>query len=197
MNLDWKKTNGLIPTIIQDSSTGEVYMLGYMNEESLKKTEETGYVWFYSRSKARLWQKGETSGNTLVVKEISADCDNDSLLILVEPGGPVCHTGKASCFGVTYKNIFANLYKVLESRKNEMPKDSYTTSLLSEGNSKICAKIDEEAAEVINAAQNETKQRLIEESMDLIYHLFVLCVGNKVQIKDIEFEAEKRNSKAR
>lgn len=194
MKIDWEKMNNLIPAIIQDYATGQVYMLGYMSQESLNKTEETGYVWFYSRSKDRLWQKGETSGNTLNVKDISTDCDGDALLILVEPNGPVCHEGTDSCFKSTYKNAFANLYRVLESRKKEMPEGSYTASLLQEGTDKICAKIDEEAAEVINAAKNETKQRLVEESIDLIYHLVVLCVSQDITNINLDSEMQKRAS---
>lgn len=194
MKIDWQKMNNLVPAVIQDYVTGQVYMLGYMNQESLNKTEETGFVWFYSRSKDRLWQKGETSGNTLKVKDISTDCDQDALLILVEPSGPVCHEGTDSCFKSSYHNAFANLYRVLESRKKEMPQDSYTSHLLQEGTDKICAKIDEESAEVINAAKNETKQRLIEESIDLIYHLFVLCVSQDIAQSDLEEESLRRSS---
>ncbi len=194
--VNWQKMNNLVPAIIQDASGLRVLMLGYMNQESLKKTLEDGKVWFYSRSKQRLWQKGEKSGNFLRVRNIYLDCDQDTLLITVKPEGSVCHTGKQDCFGIGDKwfglEAFVALFALIEQRKKLMPKGSYTTSLFAEGLNKICAKIDEEAGEVIGAASKETKQRLISESVDLIYHLFVACVEKNVDLKEIIAEINRR-----
>jgi phosphoribosyl-ATP pyrophosphohydrolase/phosphoribosyl-AMP cyclohydrolase len=194
--VDWKKMNNLIPAIIQDSNGLRVLMLGYMNEESLKKTLEDERVWFYSRSKKRLWMKGETSGNFLTVKNIYLDCDRDTLLITVKPEGPVCHTGEKDCFGIGEKwfglEAFASLFELIEKRKKLMPEGSYTTSLFKEGLNKICAKIGEESGEVIKAATKETKQRLVSESVDLMYHLFVLLVERDLSLKQLLKEIIRR-----
>lgn len=193
--LDFKKMNGLIPAVIQDSETLEVLMLGFMNEEALDKTITEGLVTFYSRSKRRLWQKGESSGNTLSVVEIRRDCDSDSLLILAKPAGSTCHTGEVSCFG---KGAFglAKLFKLIEKRKQEMPEGSYTKSLIASGLEAILAKVEEESAEVLQAARSEGKQRLIEESCDLLYHMFVLLVAEGVDISDLEEEIGKRHEQS-
>lgn len=195
--VDWKKMNNLIPAIIQDANGLRVLMLGYMNEESLKKTLEDGKVWFYSRSRQRLWQKGEKSGNFLKVESIFLDCDGDALLITVRPAGPVCHTGEKDCFGIGEKwfNIeaFAALFSLIEKRKELMPEGSYTTSLFKEGMNKICTKIGEESGEVIKAATKETKGRLVSESVDLMYHLFVACVERDIKMEEIISEIMKRN----
>jgi phosphoribosyl-ATP pyrophosphohydrolase/phosphoribosyl-AMP cyclohydrolase len=191
--LDWKKGNGLIPAIIQDGETGLVLMLGYMNEEALERTIESRKVWFYSRSKRRLWMKGETSGNTLELVDMRADCDHDTLLIKALPKGPTCHTGSVSCFGGTdTQEIFSELYTVLQDRKQTMPDGSYTTALLKEGLRKICAKVDEESGEVIHAAKHESKKRMIEESVDLLYHLFVLLVHKEVRFSELAGEVRRR-----
>lgn len=194
--VNWKKMNNLIPAIIQDSNGLRVLMLGYMNEESLKKTLKDKKVWFYSRSRQRLWQKGEKSGNLLKVENIFIDCDNDTLLITVKPAGPVCHTGEKDCFGIGDKwfglEAFAALFELIEKRKKLMPECSYTTSLFKEGLNKICAKIGEESGEVIKAATKETKGRLVSESVDLMYHLFVACVQRDVGIEEIFSEMRKR-----
>ena len=191
--LDWKKGNGLIPAIIQDAETGLVLMLGYMNEEALQRTIESRRVWFYSRSKRRLWMKGETSGNTLELVDMRADCDHDTLLVKALPNGPTCHTGSASCFGATdIQEIFSELYTVLQDRKKTMPEGSYTTALLKEGVHKICAKVDEESGEVIHAAKHESKKRMIEESVDLLYHLFVLLVHKEVRFSELLGEVRRR-----
>ena len=193
VDIDWKKGDGLIPAVVQDTDTGAVLMLGYMNRESLAKTVKTGNVWFYSRSKKRLWMKGEVSKNVLSVVEISVDCDGDSLLIKAKPSGPTCHTGDYSCFGEE-KNVelFSDLFSLIEDRKKNAPKNSYTAFLFKGGVSAISQKVEEEALEVIKAAKSETKQRLIEETVDLIYHTFVLLVQKKISLADIGKEMQKR-----
>ncbi len=194
--VNWKKMNDLVPAIIQDANWSRVLMLGYMNKESLKRSLEEGKVWFYSRSKQRLWQKGEKSGNFLKVENIYLDCDKDTLLVKAVPQGPVCHTGKVDCFGIGKDEIvleaFMDLFNVIEQRKKLMPQVSYTTSLFKEGLNKICTKIGEESGEVIKAATKETKQRLVSESVDLMYHLFVACVERGVGFSDLVGEINKR-----
>ncbi|MFA6992050.1 MAG: bifunctional phosphoribosyl-AMP cyclohydrolase/phosphoribosyl-ATP diphosphatase HisIE [Candidatus Gracilibacteria bacterium] len=192
-NINWKKVNGLIPAIIQDAKTGRVLMIGYMNETAFKRTIKTKKVWFFSRTKNRLWQKGEKSGNFLKLLNIRPDCDMDALLISAIPSGPTCHTGTESCFGQNMTaGVLDELYSVIQSRFINMPKKSYTTFLFKKGIDKICAKIAEESGEVIKAAQKETKKRLTEESVDLLYHLFALLVAKKIEIKDVLDEAFKR-----
>ena len=207
--LDFTKCDGLLPAVIQDSDTKAVLMLGFMNEEASKKTIKDGRVTFYSRTKKRLWQKGETSGNFLNVVSISQDCDNDTLLIMVKPVGPTCHTGDYSCFEGIEKEkktldenssncdfaFFKVLFNLIEQRKREMPEGSYTTSLFKDGLDQILAKVEEESDEVIEAAKNETKLRLIEESCDLLYHMMVLLVEKDVGLADIVEELEKRFNK--
>lgn len=190
--MKFEKLNGLVPAVIQDFETLEVLMVGFMNEEALKVTRETEKVTFFSRSKKRLWVKGETSGNFLKVCAIKEDCDNDSLLIFVRPSGPVCHTGDDSCFGFSNFDL-RKLFKFIAKRKSEMPKDSYTTSLFEAGLPAILAKVEEEALEVLAAARGEGKQRLVEESCDLLYHLFVLLNQEEISIEEIGEEMRKRN----
>jgi phosphoribosyl-ATP pyrophosphohydrolase/phosphoribosyl-AMP cyclohydrolase len=191
--LNWEKGNGLIPAIVQDANTGVVLMLGYMNQEALKRTTQTKRVWFYSRSKGRLWMKGETSGNILELVEMRADCDHDALLIRALPQGPTCHTGSMSCFGESDPNhILRELYGVITERKRNMPQNSYTTALFTQGLEKICAKVEEESQEVIQAAEKESKRRTIEESVDLIYHLFVLLVQKGVTFAELIREVKHR-----
>lgn len=190
--INWKKIN-LIPAIIQDSDTNQVLMLGYMNKESLKLTRKTKTVWFFSRSKNRLWQKGETSNNKLNVTSILSDCDNDTLLIKARPSGPTCHTGSYSCFNEEKKtNPITELFYTIEDRKINLPKDSYTTSLFLGGTNKIIGKVMEETTEVIKASIFETKKRLTEEAVDLIYHFFVLLVDKNIRFNDIIEEIRKR-----
>lgn len=186
--------NGLIPAIIQESNSGEVLMLAYMNIESYKKTLETGYTWFYSRSRKELWNKGATSGNTQKIKEISYDCDGDTLLIKVEQKGPACHTGEKSCFfnrvtpikSMTMGEVLFTLDDILKDRKKNPVEGSYTTYLYKEGVDKILKKVGEECAEVIIAAKNLDKSELIYEASDLIYHLLVLLNEQDVQLEDIK-----------
>ena len=207
-NINWKKVNGLIPAIIQNADTEKVLMLGYMNEESLKKTREDKKVWFYSRTKQRLWMKGEESGNILNLVDIKLDCDQDTLLISVNPVGPTCHTGRESCFencssdeGVIGQSrlreggVLNKLFQTILSRKESMPKNSYTTSLFKDGLDEICAKVEEEAEEVCRAAKSETKQRLIEEAADVIYHLWVLIAAKGAKLSDVQVELRKRSNK--
>lgn len=197
MTLDFKKQGGLIPAIIQDADTNKVLMLGYMNEESLKKTQEIGKVTFWSRSRQCLWTKGETSGNFLNVVSIKEDCDNDTLLIKVHPDGPVCHTGSDTCFDEVNEadNIMfiKTLQKFIEKRHQEMPEGSYTTSLFKSGVNKMAQKVGEEAVETVIEATNGTNDRLIYEASDLMYHLIVLLTSKGLSIEDIAIDLKKRH----
>lgn len=187
-------TNGLIPAIIQDCKSGQVLMLAYMNEESYRKTLDTGYTWFYSRSRQELWNKGATSGNTQRVEEISYDCDGDTLLIKVEQIGPACHTGKISCFfnrvtpvkSMTMGEVLCALEATLKDRKANPLEGSYTTYLYEKGVDKILKKVGEESAEVIIAAKNPDKSELIYEASDLLYHLLVLLREQGVELDEIK-----------
>lgn len=197
MQLDFKKQNGLIPAIIQDADTLKVLMLGYMNEESLKKTQETGKVTFWSRSRQCLWTKGETSGNFLNVVSMKEDCDNDTLLIKVHPCGPVCHTGTDTCWGEENKSddimFLKTLQEFIEKRHAEMPEGSYTTSLFKAGVNKMAQKVGEEAVETVIEATNGTNDRLIYEASDLMYHLIVLLTSKGLSIEDIAIDLKKRH----
>jgi len=191
--INWQKIDGLIPAIIQNDKTNQVLMLGYMNQESLKKTIETRKAWFYSRTKKRLWMKGEESGNCLNLIDIKLDCDQDALLILANSEGPTCHTNQISCFDqVNRENVLLNLYNLIANRKKNLPQNSYTTSLFNEGLNKICDKVEEEAEEVIRAAKQESKKRVVEESADVLYHLFVLMAEKNIDLSDLEKELIKR-----
>lgn len=191
--IDFEKMNGLVPAVIQDSETKKVLMLGYMNVQALEKTLADKKVTFYSRSKQRLWQKGETSGNFLVVKDIKIDCDNDSLLISAKPQGPTCHTGAVSCFKDTGFSL-ADLFQLIQTRQQEMPETSYTANLFTMGLEAILDKVAEESAEVLQAARGEGQQRLTEEACDLLYHLFVLLNQQQITLEQIEEELKRRNS---
>lgn len=196
MKLDFEKTGGLIPAIIQDNSTNKVLMLGYMDEEALAKTQETGKVTFFSRTKNRLWTKGEESGNFLSVVSIKEDCDKDALLIKVNPAGPVCHTGSDTCFDErNEENIlfFKYLQHFIEKRHKEMPEGSYTTSLFQSGINRMAQKVGEEAIESVIEACNGTNERLIYESADMIYHLIVLLTSKGLSIEDLALELQKRH----
>lgn len=198
MNLDFEKTGGLIPAIIQDYETNKVLMLGYMNQESLDKTNEIGKVTFFSRTKNRLWTKGEESGNFLNVVSIMNDCDNDTLLIKVNPVGPVCHTGSDTCFGEKNSEdvmFFKHLQTFIEKRYQEKPEGSYTTSLFESGVNRMAQKVGEEAIESVIEACNGTDDRLIYESSDMIYHLIVLLTSKGLSIEDLSRELQKRHKK--
>lgn len=193
--IDWKKMEGLVPVIVQDADTDTVLMLGYMNREALQKTLSSKRVWFYSRSKKRLWMKGEKSGNILKLADVKADCDGDALLIKAQPTGPVCHTGDSTCFQEEPWGTLGQLFSLIADRKRQMPKNSYTASLFRAGLEKIILKVAEESLEVVQAAQKETKKRLIEESVDLVYHLFALLVLKNVCLGDLEREIRSRHMK--
>ena len=197
MELDFKKMNGLIPAIIQDDYTQKVLMLGFMNEEAYKKTVETGKVTFFSRTKNRLWTKGEESGNFLQVISIKADCDNDTLLIKVSPAGPVCHTGTDTCWGEENKQdimFLKELQDFIDKRHEEMPEGSYTTSLFQSGVNKMAQKVGEEAVETVIEACNGTNERWIYEGSDLLYHLIVLLTSKGYRIEDLARELKERHS---
>jgi phosphoribosyl-ATP pyrophosphohydrolase/phosphoribosyl-AMP cyclohydrolase len=195
--LDFSKLNGLIPAIIQDNTTNVVLMLGFMNEEALSKTEETGQVTFFSRSKKRLWTKGEESGNFLNVVSIASDCDNDTLLIKVNPVGPVCHTGADTCWGEENEEsdiqFLEYLQDFIDLRKEEMPEGSYTTSLFQKGTRKITQKVGEEAVETIIGAMANDDENFIYEGADLLYHLIVLLTHKGYRIEDLARELKKRH----
>ena len=197
MELDFEKMNVLIPAIIQDDYTQKVLMLGFMNEEAYKKTVETGKVTFFSRTKNRLWTKGEESGNFLQVISIKADCDNDTLLIKAVPAGPVCHTGTDTCWGEENKQdimFLKELQDFIDKRHEEMPEGSYTTSLFQSGVNKMAQKVGEEAVETVIEACNGTDERLIYESSDLLYHLIVLLTSKGYRIEDLARELKERHS---
>ncbi|HIZ05841.1 MAG TPA: bifunctional phosphoribosyl-AMP cyclohydrolase/phosphoribosyl-ATP diphosphatase HisIE [Candidatus Phocaeicola gallistercoris] len=197
--LDFNKMNGLIPAIIQDSYTQKVLMLGFMNKEAYEKTIETGKVTFYSRSKQRLWTKGETSGNFLEVVSIKSDCDNDTLLIQAHPTGPVCHTGTDTCWGEKNEQdimFLKELQDFIDKRHEEMPEKSYTTSLFLSGVNKMAQKVGEEAVETIIEACNGTDERLIYEGADLLYHLIVLLTSKGYRIEDLAQELKERHSES-
>ena len=196
MELDFQKSGGLIPAIIQDCNTNKVLMLGYMNPESLAETEKTGKVTFFSRTKERLWTKGEESGNFLHVVSISPDCDNDTLLVKVHPAGPVCHTGADTCWNEENKtdiSFLAYLQHFIQKRYDEMPEGSYTTSLFQEGINRMAQKVGEEALETVIEATNGTEEGFIYEASDLVYHLIVLLTSKGYSLTDIAKELEKRH----
>ena len=198
MNLDFDKVGGLIPAIIQDNETNKVLMLGYMNQEALDKTKELGKVTFYSRTKQRLWTKGEESGNFLNLISIQEDCDQDTLLIKVNPVGPVCHTGDDTCFKEENREdvmFFKHLQRFIEKRHQEMPEGSYTTSLFQSGVNRMAQKVGEEAIESVIEACNGTDDRLVYESADMLYHLIVLLTSKGLSIEDLSRELQKRHKK--
>jgi len=194
--MDFKKMGGLIPAIIQDNQTNKVLMLGFMNEEALKKTQATGKVTFFSRTKNRLWTKGEESGNFLHVISITADCDQDTLLIKVNPDGPVCHTGNDTCF--QEKNtedimFLKQLQDFIACRRQEMPENSYTTSLFNKGVEQMAQKVGEEAVETVIEAVRGNDERMLYEGSDLLYHLIVLLTCKGYRIEDLANELKRRH----
>lgn len=198
MELNFEKMNGLLPAIVQDADTRNVLMLGFMNQEAYEKTLSTGKVTFFSRSRNCLWTKGETSGNYLNVVSMAADCDNDTLLIKVHPNGPVCHTGTDTCWGETNRQEDILFLKELQDficrRHEEMPENSYTTSLFQSGVNKMAQKVGEEAVETVIEACNGTDERLIYEGADLLYHLIVLLTSKGYRIEDLARELKERHS---
>lgn len=198
MNLDFDKMNGLVPAIVQDNTTRQVLMLGYMNKEAYEATVKTGKVTFYSRTKKRLWTKGEESGNFLHVVSIKEDCDNDTLLIQVNPVGPVCHTGTDTCWGEKNEAddilFLKQLQDFIDKRHEEMPEKSYTTTLFQSGVNRMAQKVGEEAVEMIIEATNGTDERMVYEGSDMIYHLIVLLTSKGYRIEDLVRELKERHS---
>lgn len=187
MNIDFSKNDGLVPVIIQNSITMQVLMLGYMNKEALDKTIEEKKVTFYSRSKQRLWTKGETSNNFLIVDQIFVDCDNDTILIKAFPEGPTCHTGSISCFNEdTSKGFLYQLENVIEERIKSGSEASYTSKLFNRGVNKVAQKVGEEAVELVIEAKDDNIDLFKNEAADLLYHLIILLKTKDIQLKDIE-----------
>lgn len=194
MNIDFQKNEGLVPVVIQNTSTLQVLMLGYMNEEALEKTRAEGKVTFFSRSRQQLWTKGETSGNFLIVDEIQVDCDNDTLLIKVFPQGPTCHTGSTSCFKEeTPKGFLYELEKVIEQRIAENPEGSYTARLFSRGVNKVAQKVGEEAVELVIEAKDDNIDLFKNEAADLLYHFLILLKTKDLKLQDIEAVLKERH----
>jgi phosphoribosyl-AMP cyclohydrolase / phosphoribosyl-ATP pyrophosphohydrolase len=186
--IDFAKLGGLVPAVVQDAGTGQVLMVGFMNKEAIEKTIEEKRVTFWSRSRKRLWQKGETSGNTLTVESIDMDCDRDALLISATPSGPVCHTGEFSCFGenaVLRRSTIEDLERIIAKRKNAKPEGSYTSRLVEKGTPYVAQKIGEEAVEVIVASLSNDKKAVHQEGADLMYHLLVLLAMQDSSFNDI------------
>ncbi len=197
MEIDFKKyQDGLVPAVIQDASTKNVLMLGFMNEVAYSKTLETKKVTFYSRSKQRLWTKGEESGNYLNLVEILNDCDNDTLLIKVNPVGPVCHKGTDTCWDEkNEKNFLFQLEDIIERKRGEDPETSYTASLFKKGINKIAQKVGEEAIETVIEAKDNNDELFLNESADLLFHYLILLQAKKFKLQDIIEVLEKRNKK--
>lgn len=196
MELNFDKLGGLVPAIIQDDQTSKVLMLGFMNEEALQKTQETGKVTFFSRTKNRLWTKGEESGNFLRVVSMVEDCDQDTLLIKVNPVGPVCHTGADTCWNEKNEGDFyfiKFLQDFIQMRFKEMPEGSYTTSLFNKGVNRMAQKVGEEAVETVIEATNGTDEGFLYEASDLIYHLIVLLTSKGYSFDDLGRELKKRH----
>ena len=194
MNIDFNKTDGLVPVVIQDEQTLEVLMLGYMNQEAYEKTVQKNIVTFFSRSKNRLWTKGETSQNYLHVKSMHIDCDNDTLLIKVKADGPTCHTGSRSCFQTEYnQNFLMQLENVIADRFDNPQEGSYINKLRKKGLKKITQKVGEEGVEVVIAALYETETELIDESSDLLFHLMVLLREKGLTLAHIAKNLEERH----
>ena len=196
MNINFDKNSGLVPAIVQDDKTNKVLMLGYMNQEALDKTDQLGKVTFFSRSRNALWTKGETSGNYLLLKSIAVDCDRDTLLVRAVPTGPVCHTGQDTCFNEENSiglAFLSQLEDLIKERKNSLPKDSYTTELFSKGINKIAQKVGEEAVEVVIDAVANNRERVKEETADLLYHLLVLLAHQNIDLGEVVKVLQKRH----
>lgn len=197
MVIDFNKAGGLVPAIIQDATTKNVLMLGYMNKEAYDKTISSKRVTFYSRSRKCLWTKGETSGNYLNLVSIDVDCDNDTLLVQVHPEGPTCHKGTATCWGEANDSnpllFLKDLQDFIEKRHEEMPEGSYTTSLFKDGINRMAQKVGEEALEAVIEAVNGTNERLVYEGADMLYHLIVLLTEKGLRIEDLAKELQVRH----
>jgi len=198
MKIDYSKySDGLVPAIVQDDITSKVLMLGFMNEDALAKTQELKHVTFFSRSKNRLWTKGEESGNFLLLKDIKADCDNDTLLIKATPVGPVCHTGADTCWGEKNESndFLFRLEKIIEDRKNNPSDASYTTSLFKKGINKIAQKVGEEAVEIVIEAKDDNKELFLGEAADLMFHYLILLQAKGFQLDDVIDVLKSRHKK--
>jgi phosphoribosyl-ATP pyrophosphohydrolase/phosphoribosyl-AMP cyclohydrolase len=191
--------DGLIPAVVQDARTREVLTVAYMNQEALQRTVEHRETWFWSRSRKELWHKGETSGNFQTVVNVRLDCDDDTVLVEVEPKGPACHTGAYSCFGVEpgIEGVLTDLYTLIQQRKELRPEGSYTTYLFNSGLDKILKKVGEEATETVVAAKNTDADRLTSETADLLYHVIVLLVERGVDLDDVIGELKQRRKDAK
>jgi phosphoribosyl-ATP pyrophosphohydrolase/phosphoribosyl-AMP cyclohydrolase len=198
MNIDFDKMGGLVPAIIQDAVTKNVLMLGFMNQEAYQKTIDTKKVTFWSRTRKCLWTKGETSGNFLNLVSIQVDCDNDTLLVKVHPDGPTCHKGTDTCWGEENQLnpilFLSELQDFINKRHEEMPENSYTTSLFKKGVNKMAQKVGEEAVETVIEATNGTNENLVYEGSDLLYHLIVLLTSKGLRIEDLAAELAKRHN---
>ncbi len=196
MNIDFAKGDGLVPAVIQDATTNKVLMLGFMNEEAFQKTEAEKRVTFFSRTKNRLWTKGEESGNFLNVVSIHPDCDNDTLLIKVNPVGPVCHTGADTCWSEknekTNLDFLIGLEQVIESRKNNLSDDSYTSKLFSKGINKIAQKVGEEATELVIESKDDNSDLFVNEAADLLFHYLILLQAKGFKLQDVVAKLEAR-----
>ncbi|MCI5044912.1 MAG: bifunctional phosphoribosyl-AMP cyclohydrolase/phosphoribosyl-ATP diphosphatase HisIE [Aquisalinus sp.] len=198
-SLDWQKGNGLLPAVVQDADTMQVLMLGYMSEKALEQTYATGLVTFFSRSRNEIWQKGETSGNTLRVVSVRVDCDNDTLLVQARPAGPVCHLGTPSCFddgqapGIGF---LAHLEQVVSARRQDPTEESYTAKLFAAGNKRIAQKVGEEGVEAALAGATGDVEELKEEAADLLFHLTVLLQSNNVTLSDVISVLRARHQKS-
>lgn len=197
MTIDFAKySDGLVPAIIQDASTSKVLMLGFMNAEALEKTKQTGKVTFFSRSKNRLWTKGEESGNFLSLKEITADCDNDTLLIKADPAGPVCHTGADTCFNETNtKDFLQTLTGTIKQRYENRSGKSYTSSLFDRGINKVAQKLGEEAVELVIEAKDGNDELFLNEAADLLFHYMILLQAKGFSLEDVKKVLESRQRK--
>lgn len=206
MFIDFEKMGGLVPAIIQDATTRKVLMLGFMNEKAYQKTLETKHVTFWSRTRQTLWTKGETSGHFLNLVDMKIDCDNDTLLVQVNPVGPTCHTGTDTCWGEENSALsgspmqkesplafLSELQDFIDKRKQEMPEGSYTTKLFKDGVNKIAQKVGEEALETVIEATNGTSSHLVYEASDLLYHLIVLLTEKGLRIEDVAEELHRRH----
>jgi phosphoribosyl-ATP pyrophosphohydrolase/phosphoribosyl-AMP cyclohydrolase len=194
MKINFGKVDGLVPVVIQDNSTSRVLMVGYMNEEAFEKTRKEGKVTFFSRTRNRLWTKGETSGNILFVEEIKTDCDNDSILIKVKPSGPVCHTGTWSCFREeSAKGFIYQLEKIINQRIDDDIQDSYTNKLFRKGINKIAQKVGEEAVELVIESKDDNIELFKNEAADLLYHFLILLKAKGINLLIIEEVLQKRH----
>ena len=200
MKIDFEKMGGLVPAIVQDARTKTVLMLGYMNEEALRVTQESGKVTFWSRSRQELWTKGATSGNYLNLVELLADCDNDAILVKAIPDGPTCHKGTDTCWGAVNEGndnpllFLSELQDFIEKRHEEMPEGSYTTSLFRDGLNRMAQKVGEEALELVIEACNGSNERMIYEGSDMLYHLIVLLTSKGLRIEDMAAERRERHN---